>query len=179
MTDFALQELDDGSLDLVVFGGDLLPDDSLRPGIAASLLTDREWPDAPDGDRRGSWQDSLLADPADRNGSWLWRLNRAKKTPQTLADAKQYAQDALAWLLQDGIASAVTVAASWDDRGLLQLDIEVSRPQGVQRYRLAALWQKSLGASPVEEAQAYAGDISRLAAFLETIYYIEYPEATL
>lgn len=176
MTDLALQTFADGTIDIVLFGGDLLADDSLRPAIAASLLTDREYPEAPDGDRRGSWQDALLADPNDRNGSLLWRLTPGKRTAAKLAEAKGHADQALAWLTEDGIASGVTVTPSYDARGLLQLDIAVTGPSGVQQYRLAELWQASLGPSPVEQAQALIGEVAGITGGLEHIYYVQYPE---
>ena len=115
MTDLALQALDDGTYDLVLWGGDLLADDSLRPAVIASLLTDREYPDAPDGDRRGSWQDALLADATDRNGSLLWRVLPGKRTAAKLAEPSS-TPSMLARLVDDGIASSVSVTPSWDAR---------------------------------------------------------------
>ncbi len=179
MTDFALKVLEDGSLDVYLFDGELLEDESLRTPVAVSLLTDREWPDSPDGDRRGTWQDMLLANPSDRHGSWLWRLNRRRREPGVLAEARQYGEQALAWLIEDGIASAVTVTALWDERQHLQLDIEIQRPEGVARFRMAELWQKSLAKSAGAQAEDYSDDIAYLAAGFEHIYYIDYPEATL
>jgi len=168
--------LDDGSADIVLFGGDLLADDSLRPAVAASLLTDREYADAPDGDRRGSWQDALLTDTQDRNGSQLWRLARRKRTPQVLAEAKQYAEASLAWLAEDSIASSISVAPSWDARGQLQIDVEIQQPGGVQRYRLAELWQQSLGVGAAAEAQAYAERLADIAGDYQYIWYTTLPE---
>ncbi|WP_051278465.1 phage GP46 family protein [Solimonas flava] len=176
MTDLALQALDDGTYDLVLWGGDLLADDSLRPAVIASLLTDREYADAADGDRRGSWQDALLADAADRNGSLLWRVLPGKRTPAKLAEAKQYAEQALAWLVDDSIASGVSVTPSWDARGQLQLDVEIARANGVERYRLAELWQKSLGPSAIDEASDYALVMSGIAGDYQYIWYTALPE---
>lgn len=176
MTDFALQTLPDGTMDLVMLGGDLARDDSIRSAVFVSLLTDREWVDAPDGDRRGWWGDVLNADPADRIGAWLWRLNKAKKTPATLAAARQYAEAAMAWMVADGIASAVTVAAAWDARHLLMLDIDVARPTGVLRFRLAELWLRSVERTAIEVATASLPGLQAQIDGLEFIYYTQYPE---
>jgi phage gp46-like protein len=179
MTDLAIAAQPDGTFDLVLFGGDLLADDSLRVAVACSLLTDREWAESPDGDRRGTWQDALLDDPRDRAGSWLWRLAPRKRQPAMLSEAKQYAEQALAWLVQDGIASRVDVVARFDARYELQLDIAIHRPTGLQRFRLAALWQQSLGPSAVDQAAQYVAQLGDLVAAFEFIYYVAYPEAML
>ncbi len=179
MTDLALETFDDGTVDLVLFGGELLLDDSLRPAVAVSLLTDREYAEAEDGDRRGWWGDALNADPQDRIGSWLWRLNRRKRELPVLAEAKQYAEGALAWLVKDAIATSVVASASWDANGQLQVDVVIQRPSGTQRFRLAELWQASLDKSALAKAEEAAGDYSGTAALYEYIYYTQYPEMAL
>jgi len=175
VTDFAIQQFADGTADLALFNGEFIADDSLRPAVAVSLLTDREWAEEPNGDRRGWWGDMFAERKSDRIGSWLWRLSRRKREPAVLVEAKHYGEQALSWALQDGVTSSVSVTSRYD-QGLLQLDIELQRPTGVQRYRLAALWQKSTGASAVDEADRQAGDVSTLAGNFEYIYYVQYPE---
>ena len=176
MTDLALQQLPDGSIDLCLFGGDLMFDDSIRSAVMVSLLSDREWPDAVDGDRRGWWGDVLLDDPGDRIGSWLWRLNRRKAEPSALVDAKQYAEQCLKWLTDDGIARSVTVIATWDAMHRLQLDIDVAQPGGVLKFRLAEMWQANFGPSAQERAAAVVSSLAQSVAALQWIYYQQWPE---
>lgn len=126
-------------VDLHVSAGDLLLDDSLLTAVVVSLFSDRqaepgdELP-ARETDRRGWWADATLPD-GDRIGSRLWLLAREKQLGSVLARAQEYAEEALAWLVRDGRAASVSVAASNPARGLLFLDVRVSLPDGA-----AATW---------------------------------------
>ena len=74
---------------------------SWRRALSSDLLDDDE--------RMGWWGDSFPAVDNDRTGSRLWLLRRRPITPQTLADARQYALEALQWLLDDRLVSALSV----------------------------------------------------------------------
>lgn len=132
--DIALELAGDGSLvaDWAVAGGDIRQDQGLRTAVAISLLTDRTAApddDLPDGtgDRRGWWGDMPLPGAApDPIGSRLWLLARAKRTAETLTRAEGYAAEALAWLVEDGVAAAVDVAASWGGAAGDQLRLVVT-----------------------------------------------------
>lgn len=96
-----------------------------RRAAVISLLTWRraEAGDVLDDDQRyGWWGDSFpnLAD--DRIGSRLWQLRRRSLTAETERDAVTFAREALAWMLDDGRVSAVTVTAA---RGVNRLDLAV------------------------------------------------------
>lgn len=128
MTDIALNLINNGptqppSIDLVLSGYDLAKDDGLRTAVIISLFTDRraeaddEIPDGSD-DRRGWWAGS--------SGSRLWLLARAKEMPDTLARARTYAIEALQWLVDDGVATAVEVTAEWVRRGVLGLRVSIN-----------------------------------------------------
>ena len=56
MTDIALHE---STLDIALFAGDLVPDESLRTALLVSLFSDREVPGLFGGERRGWWGDAL------------------------------------------------------------------------------------------------------------------------
>ena len=58
----------------------------------------------PDSTRRGFWADAYSAD-GDVTGSRLWLLERSKVTAVNVANAKTYAEEALAWMegAPDGI----------------------------------------------------------------------------
>ena len=102
------------SIDLVDTGTGLALDDGLTTAVLCSLFTDRRAApddlrpgDAPE--RRG-WALDLF-NPDDRWGSKLWLLAREKATGETLARARAYAEEALAWLIEDGLAARVEVLA--------------------------------------------------------------------
>jgi phage gp46-like protein len=121
--------------DLVMTAGDLALDDGLNTAILLSLFSDRraepadELPE-PSGSRRGWWGDVLAADGRDRLGSRLWLLTRRKQTPETRKLFEEFTKEALAWLIDDGVAIRVDVAAEWKARGTLEVEAVIVRPTG-------------------------------------------------
>lgn len=110
--------------------------DILREAVLVSLGTWRraERGQAPDDERRGWWGDPEL-------GSRHWLLYRAGVvTPEALSDARAYLREALAWLVEDGIAREVEVEVSPLPDGL-RAAVSVVRPDG-QRLdlRFEPLW---------------------------------------
>ena len=78
-------------------------------------------------DRRGYWADAF----GERlQGSRLWLLGREKELESVRRSAEVYAQEALAWLVEDGVAEAVSVTADHARRGVLLLRVEVQRGSG-------------------------------------------------
>lgn len=132
--------------DWQVRGPSLRADDGLQTAICISLFTDRlaEASDelASGDNRRGWWGDAYAAVPGDLIGSRLWLLRREKRTAQTLRRAEEYAREALQWLLDDGVARAVTVAAEALGTDVLALQVTVARSaQPVAIYRFEAFWK--------------------------------------
>lgn len=126
--------------DLATISGDVLLTDGLETAVILSLFLDaraRDDDTLPDGgtDRRGWWADDAAptAD-GDRTGSRLWLLSREKTLPEVLRRAHDYAAEALAWLVDDGIARAVDVGATMPRPGLLALAVKVFLPDGQDRH---------------------------------------------
>lgn len=92
--------------------------DPLTRAVIISLFTwRRALPDDPvEGIRWGWWGDGLDGLTNDRIGSRLWLLGREKLTLSTINRAREYAEEALQWMLDDGVASRVTVTT--ERRGL-------------------------------------------------------------
>jgi phage gp46-like protein len=110
--------INDQPLTIVVDGRTIsLGLDSVEPLVRAVIISLFTWRRAnPDDDlpgnlREGWWGDSFPVVPNDRIGSRLWLLSRAKLTAETVAQAKEYAEEALAWLVDDGVAARVEVEA--------------------------------------------------------------------
>ncbi|AVO53642.1 phage GP46 family protein [Ectopseudomonas mendocina] len=125
------------AFDLAIANGDLARDESLETAVLLSLYTDRRALPAdqlPDGgnDRRGWWADAYADRPY---GSRLWLLWREKEMDSVLRRAEEYAREALTWLTEDGIASAVEVEAIHLRRGVLQLIVGIQRPVGAALER--------------------------------------------
>ena len=115
-----------GDLAIDAGAADLAADDGLSTAVLVSLFTDRRTAveELPDGEtrRRGWWGDTLS--PDDEIGSHLWLLARAKRTPDTLHRAEDYARAALGWLVEDGVAEEVAVRAE-DREGRLLIHIDI------------------------------------------------------
>jgi len=85
--------------------------DKLARAVIISLFTWRRAnpDDQVDGPRMGWHGDTTANVSGDRIGSRLWLLAREKILPETLNRAREYAQEALQWLIDDGVASRVEV----------------------------------------------------------------------
>jgi phage gp46-like protein len=133
--------------DWTLADGDLQTGQDLETACLVSLFTDKlATPDftPTDGtsDRRGWWADLYNQQPL---GSNLWQLERAKKTRDTLGLARNYAQDALQWLVDDGVAQQVVVNTAWlggAGSTMLGIGIAILQPDGsVTRFTFGWAWQ--------------------------------------
>lgn len=135
------------SADLSITDGQIATDADLETAVILSLFCDRraEADDDVDGnpaDRRGWWADAYAAIDGDAYGSRLWLLARAKQTNATLIRAREYVEEALAWMIEDGVATTVTATTWWVRQGLLGIAIEITRPTGdAINYRFEKAWQ--------------------------------------
>jgi len=82
----------------------------------------------PAANKYGWWGDTYPQIDNDRIGSRIWLLSRAKLTEETVAKAKEYAQEALQWLIDDGVAAAVQVVS--EKQGLFQLALGIKIIRG-------------------------------------------------
>lgn len=126
----------------------LVEDDGLETAVIISLFTDRRANAddvIPDGstDRRGWFGDAFNENDHDQIGSRLWLLSREKQLSSVLVRAKEYAQEALQWMIDDGVAQSIDVTASNPRTGILALAVSIYRPlQPVTQYRFDAFWSK-------------------------------------
>lgn len=96
--------------DLAVSGADLAAEDTLASAVLVSLLCDRQAQQYEVGtgaDRRGWWADAFSED-RHQLGSRLWLLEREKQLPGVVLRCKKYCEEALQWLIDDGLATAIT-----------------------------------------------------------------------
>lgn len=148
MTDFAL-ELFDGVIDMALTVGDIVEDDGLETAVLISLFSDARATEDMieaidrDGDLRGWWAD---LEGADRTGSKLWTIRRAKQLQSVLARARGYASESLQWLIDDRVADRVDVETSYPSRGWMRLDISIYRPGSSNpvSYRFNYEWAAQL-----------------------------------
>lgn len=136
-----------GGIDSGIGNGGLL-----EAAVWVSLFTDA-LADAGDmtpdlgSDRRGWWADSGKA-PQDRLGSLIWLHMREKRTEKVRLQIEAAANEAVRWMVSDGIALEVTVTAAWIDapRDALRLTVAVFEPNGVRRdWKVDLLWSGIAG----------------------------------
>lgn len=127
----------------------LQQDDGMDTAIILSLFTDRraEADDIIPGgsdDKRGAWVDSFAEVEGDKFGSRLWLLESAKLLPETVNRVREYCQEALQWLVQDGVAKAVNVSAQIIRNyplGIIAAEIDIVKSDGTTtRYKFDKLW---------------------------------------
>lgn len=134
--------------DWVIKNGDLALNSSLRSAVLVSLFTDRVAPetlsalDAAVGlsavsgaagsatkDIRGWWADAWADTPI---GSRLWQLQRAIKSGQTSLprEVEAICYEALQWMVDDGVAQSVVVAAQFSttNRQAIEFTVTVQEP---------------------------------------------------
>ncbi|CZX92357.1 phage GP46 family protein [Enterobacter hormaechei] len=113
--------------------GDLASGDDLGTAVLISLFTDQQAraDDTYDGnDRRGWWGD--LGEDY-RIGSRLWLVYRQRLSRDTAEKAKDYAREALQWMLDDLIAESVEVTYRIVYPSSLYLYVEIKQPDGTKR----------------------------------------------
>jgi phage gp46-like protein len=111
----------------------LVEDDGLETAVIISLFTKRRANDddvlpGNDNDKQGWWADAYPIVPGDKIGSRLWLLSREKQLQSVLNRAQEYAQEALQWMVDDGVAGSVVCQAQIVRQGLLGLSIAITQP---------------------------------------------------
>ncbi|RJX19022.1 MAG: hypothetical protein C4575_09340 [Desulforudis sp.] len=124
----------------------------LTTAVIVSLFTDRRaedddvLPDSANGDKRGWWGDLVSPEvEGDRIGSRLWLLEREKTTPETLIRAREYIEQALEWLVDDGVAAKVEIEVERTgavETPILAFRARIFRSDGtVTAYKFDSLWE--------------------------------------
>lgn len=103
----------------------------LETMVAYSLFTNRRARPSDERDKPfGWWGDAFSPVTGDRIGSLLWLLRRANLTPDTLRKAKLYSDQALAWMVEDGMAKKVTTQVERQANGIIAIGVDILRPDG-------------------------------------------------
>ena len=127
-----------------------IDNDKSDPLVRAVIISLFTWRRAHDDDvlpnagmsRMGWWGDSFPPVANDRIGSRLWLLARSKLTDSTAQQAQDYAEEALQWLIDDGVAARVDVSATRRGISTLALTCTVVNRSGavMARLQFANLW---------------------------------------
>lgn len=115
--------------------------DNLSRSVVISLFT---WQRASQSDevdndqRMGWWGDTFAENKGDKIGSKLWLLLRQKVTDETLLRAQEMADDALQWLVEDGICTEISVSVERDsnDPNRINLSVVLEQEHGKTSYEI-------------------------------------------
>jgi phage gp46-like protein len=133
-----------GRGDWLLRGAQLAAGGDLQTAVLISLFSDREAnPDdvIPDGsgDPRG-WVGDLGQDY--KIGSRLWLLSRAKQTGETLARAQDYIDEALQWLIDDGVVAKFDILVEWTRRSQLGANVIAYKVDGTtEALNFLSVWK--------------------------------------
>ena len=120
----------------IIIDGDIF-DNSVAELVLISLFTDArasDFDELPDGssDLRG-WPGDTYSDLT--WGGKLWLLKREKLTTEVRNKAVSYAENALAWMLEDDVngalAKSITVTSSIPRINTLALTVVITKPNGL------------------------------------------------
>jgi len=119
--------------------------DPLIRAVILSLFTWRraEPSDVQPGESRLGWcGDSLAAVTGDKFGSRLWLLARENVTQRTIQRAKEYATEALQWLVDDGACASFTTTAERFGRNGIAMGVVLYRADAsvLADLRFADIW---------------------------------------
>jgi len=123
---------DDFTSDLVA-EKNIEQDNGLETAVIISLFTDRV-ADPVDGfaksERRGWWGDSYSINEDEKTGSKLWMLSRRQITASLISQIETTAKNSMQWMLDDGVASKITVKAIRLTSEAVGVKIDIYKPDG-------------------------------------------------
>lgn len=122
----------------VVINGEMHPLglDSTEPLVRAVIISLFSWrrarpdDDLPSNERMGWWGDTYPQVENDKIGSRLWLLSRAKFFKDVPAQAREFAEEALEWIVTDGLAAKVQVMAERIGLDTLGIHVVLYRKDG-------------------------------------------------
>jgi len=103
--------------DFLLEDNDLETDEGLGNAVLVSVFTDRRarkdqrLPDPTTDDLRGWWGDTYSKTFNDPDGSHLWLLEREKTEATVIPRCEQYVNQALQWMIDDGVVNKIEVKA--------------------------------------------------------------------
>lgn len=132
--------------DIGLSNGDLIINKDLQSAVIISLFSNRlaEVGDVPTGiNRQGWWGDSYLTPGKYLIGSRLWLLQRANATQETANLAQNYCQEALRWLITEGVAASIDVQTQIVGLYTLEIAIQIYKPDStIENFLYEYVWSQ-------------------------------------
>ena len=131
--------------DISILDGDIKQSGDLESAAIVSLFT---WARAaadevPENSPRYGWfGDKVDPDNTDSTGSKLYLLKREKITDQTMMQAKEYIEQALAWMIADSVASEVSATVIRNEKDVNRVDavVVITRGDRTRTMKFNDLW---------------------------------------
>ena len=139
MNDLLLQKTDSESYDLVFDGNDLVMGDAVESAIAVSLGSEKRSSDkfSKNLGSHGWWAENTFDGSV--FGSEIYKVFSHKIESSTMLLLKQYAEDALKWLVDDGVVDSIDVDVVAESVGAA-LTVVIVRNGEKSSYRYDFLW---------------------------------------
>lgn len=135
MTDIAINfDMENGLFDALLLGNDLQKDDGLETAIYISLFTNARANDddlTPNQERGGWWGDAFSPVKDDKIGSRLWLLHPGKLNNEIAKKARDYALEALNWLIADGVAKQIEIEFERQPPSTVAIKVILTKPEGI------------------------------------------------
>ena len=108
--------------------------DRLKRAVIISLFSWRR------DDHQWGWWGDLISDIT--LGSCLWKLKQSKLTQQTIADAKTYCEQALQWLIDEGVCRVIDVQVQRNELDSLSIEVTLTKNDGQKtEIRFSDVWK--------------------------------------
>jgi phage gp46-like protein len=146
--DIKLTENSNGIYDVAIdpATGDLVNDPSFDTDIQFSLFTDRradesqiQQPEL----RRGWFGDSFTTLDGYQAGSLIWLLDQARLTNETLSNARDFAYDALNWIIEKDYATRINITATPANNESIILRINIFVDNNLVSSNVYKIWKNS------------------------------------
>jgi len=125
--------------DVAYVGADIVTDSGLETAVYLSLFTDAQDPDTGQG---GYWGDSVDDQPS---GSLLWTKARTVISPALPGELERICEDALQWLVDEGIAESIAVQATITGQFSVAIGITIVQNDVVNQFSYNWTAQRSNG----------------------------------
>lgn len=126
--------------------GDLALTDAMDTALIVSIFSDARATAAEvqQAGRRRGWIGDVSSDVPERIfGSKLWLLEQSPLTSVTESQARDYVAQSLAWLVEDGAATDVSVDSNVSG-GNIDLAIDITAVDGVTSSLFFNLWRRTV-----------------------------------
>ena len=141
--DVLIKQDSNGLFDLQIVDQDFAGVDGFESALVVSLFTDSRAPSSAvqSAENRRGWVGDVLTSNIGRAlGSLLWTYDQSRLTREILNQVGDAAQNALLWMVEDGIIKDVQATVTQETKRGIVVNIKLITPDG-KNQEYAALWR--------------------------------------